>query len=232
MFVVSILYLSVITLGIISSILFLALLRKSTAGLTEGWRRSAPFKNFSLSIYLFIIFLFFALTNELITSYLARHHIPNAYVFSTYFSIATLLLFSFLFIHTQTRWKRYAYIVLYSILIGHLIYGGYYHPLSSHPTTTYIVLNTVFFLAGLLHLTDLLIYPKTDYFKFKLKISLIFLIFPLMGNILTSFHWSDITSDNVIDFPFIFMLQIGNMILFYFSFACVFISEIIKLYRG
>lgn len=53
-----------------------------------------------------------------------------------------------------------------------------------------------------------------------------------MGNILTSFHWSDLTSDHVINFPFIFLLQIGNMILFYFSFACVFISEIIKLHRG
>lgn len=229
---VSILYLLVISLGIISSSIFLMMLRKSAARLTEGWRKSAPLKHFILSISFFIIFLSFAIINELITSYLARRNIPNAYVFSIYFTIATLLLFSFFFIHTQTRWKRYGYVILYLILVGHLISGGYYHPLSSHPTATYIILNTVFFLAGLLHLTDLLIHPKTDYFQFKLKICLIFLIFPLMANILTSFHWSDITSDHVINYPFIFLLQIGNMILFYFSFACVFTSEIIKLRRG
>jgi hypothetical protein len=229
---VSILYLLAIIFGIISSCIYLAMLRKSAAGLTEGWRKSAPFKNFSQSLSFFIIFLFFALLNELITSYFARHRIPNAYVFSTYFSIATFLLFSFLFVHTQTRWKRYGYVVLYAILVGHLIQGGYFHPLSSHPTATYIILNTVFFLAGLLHLTDLLINPKADYFHFKLKICLVFLIFPLMGNILTSFHWSDITSDHIINYPFIFLLQIGNMILFYFSFGCVFTSEIIKLRRG
>lgn len=232
MLAVSILFLSVIALGIISSIIYLVMLRKSIARLPEGWRESVPMKNFSLSIFLLVVFLVVAFFNEFILSYLARHHIPNGYVLSIFFTVATLLLFSFLFIHTQAKWRRYGYFVLYAVLIGHLINGGYYHPLSSHPTTTSLLLNSSFFLAALLHLTDLLIHPKTDHFKFKLKISLIILIFALMADILTSFHWSDITSDNVIDFPFIFILQIGNMLLFYFSFPCLFISEIIKLRHG
>ncbi len=73
--------------------------------------------------------------------------------------------------------------------------------------------------------------PKTDHFGFKLKICLVVLFSALMANILTSFYWSDITSDKVVDFPFVFLLQIGNLILFYVSFPCIFIAEIIKLRR-
>lgn len=185
-----------------------------------------------MGIFFLLIFLILAFFNEFVTAYLARNNIPNGYVFSIFFTTATLLLLCFLCIHTQTRWKRYGYFVLYSILIGYLINGGHYNPLSSITTTSSLLLNSIFFLAALLHLTDLLIHPKTDHFKFKLKINLIILICALMADILTSFHWSDKTSDNVIDFPFVFLIQIGNMLLFYSSFACVFISEIIKLYRN
>lgn len=232
MFVVFILFLSVISLGIISSILFLVMLRKSTTRLPKEWRKSESIKNFNLGIYFLLFFLVSAFITYLFSAYLQGHGIQDGFVFSIYFTIATLLLFAFLFIYTQTRWKRYCYIVMYSILVGYLINGGYFHPLSRHTPTAPLLLNSIFFLAALLHLTDLLINPKIDHFKFKLKISLIILIFALMANILTSFHWSDIVVDNVIDFPFIFLLQIGNLILFYFSFACVFILEIIKLYRG
>lgn len=232
MLIVSILFLSVMALGIISSIVLLVMLRKSTAQLPEGWRRSVSLKNFNLGIYILLIFLIVAFINEFITSYLARHHLPNGYVFSIFFTVATLLVLLLLFIHTQNRWKRFGYVVFYFILIGYLINGGYFHPLSNVTTTTSLLLNSMFFLAALLNLTDLLIHPKTDYFKFKLKISLIILVFGLMADILTSFHWSDMTSDNVIDFPFIFVLQIGNMFLFYFSFTFVLTSEIMKLYRG
>ena len=219
-------------MGIITSVIFLNMLRKSTARLPEGWRKSTASKNFNLSVFFLLIFLILAFFNELVTGYLACNNIPNGYVFTIFFTTATLLLFCFLFIHTQTRWKRYSYLILYSILIGFLINGGHYHPLSSLTTSSSLLLNSIFFLAALLHLTDLLIHPKTDHFKFKLKINLIILIFALMADILTSFHWSDKTSDNVIDFPFVFLIQIGNMLLFYSSFACVFIFEIIKLYRA
>jgi hypothetical protein len=208
------------------------MLRKSTARLPEGWRRSASMRNFKLSILFLVIFLVLAFFNEFITSYLSRSNTPNGYVLSIFFTTATFLIFGFLFINTQARWRQIGYIILYSILIGYLINGGYYHPLSSHTTTASLLLNSIFFLAALLHLTDLLIHPKTDHFKFKLKICLIILVFGLMADILTSFHWSDMTSDHVINFPFLFMLQLGNMFLFYFSFACVFTSEIIKLRRG
>jgi hypothetical protein len=110
--------------------------------------------------------------------------------------------------------------------------GGYYSKLCIHPPTTPILLNSVFFLVALINLIDLLMRPKTDHFKFKLKICLVVLISALMANILTSFYWSDISGDKVIDFPSIFLLQIGNLILFYSSFPFIFITEIIKLRRA
>ena len=226
------LFVLVITLGIISAILLLKGLYKSTGKLPEGWKIYASMKNFERSIYSLMIFLFVALGHHIINYYLTSHKLPSDWELSIYFTFATFFLVGFLFIHTLSKKKRAGIAILYFILIGYLICGGYYSPHCSHPAITSIVLNSIFFLTALLHLTDLLMRPKTDYFKFKLKICLIVLIFALMADILTSFYWSDITGDKVVDFPSIFLLQIGNLILFYLSFSCVFIAEIIKLRRA
>lgn len=225
------LFVSVITLGIISAILLLRVLYKSSSKLPEGWKISANIKNFRLSIYSLIIFLSVALGHHIINYYLTSHKLPSDWELSVYFTFATFFLFGFLFIHTRGNWKRAGLTLLYFILIGYLVFGGYYHPRCNHSPTSSLVLNSVFFLASLINLIDLLMRPKTDHFKFKLKICLVVLISALMANILTSFYWSDITSDNVVDFPSIFLLQIGNLILFYFSFPFIFITEIIKLRR-
>lgn len=232
MLIIFILYVVVISLGIISSVFFLNQLRISKAKLPEAWRRSVSIKKFGDSIYLLLIFLTLVLINQLVVFYFAGHHIDNGIVFSLCFTFVPIPLFAFLYIHTQSRWKRYGYILLHAILVGYLINGGYYQTHSTPDSAISLILNSVFFLIALLHLTDLLIHPKTDHFKFKLKINLTILVFSLMASILSSLHWSDITSGQPIHFPFTFLLQNGNMLLFYFSFVVIFTSEIIKLRRG
>lgn len=232
MLILFILYLAVISSGILSSIFYLIQLRKSTAKLPEEWGKSASRKNFRTSIYLITIFLLLTLINQLVLAYLAKHHINNGLAFSVCFTFAPIPLFAFFYMHTESRWKRYSYILLHAFLIGSLVIGGYYHPLSAPNSTISLILNSVFFLIALLYLTDLLIHPKTDHFKFKLKINLTILVFALLASILSSVHWSDITPGTPIRFPFFFLLTNVNMLLFYFSFVCVFVSETLKLRRG
>lgn len=232
MLIIFILYLVVISLGVFSSVFYLVQLRKSTAKLPEAWRKSASIKKFEDSIYLLTMFLTLVLINQIVICYLAVYHIDSAVAFSICFTFVPIPLFGFLYLHTQSKWKRFGYIVLHAILVGYLIIGGYYKPYTTPNSTISLLLNSVFFLIALLHLTDLLIHPKTDHFKFKLKIDLVILVFSLMASILSSLHWSDIATGQTIEFPFAFLLQNGNMLLFYFSFICVFASEIIKLRRG
>lgn len=231
MLIFFILYLTVISSGILSSIIYLVQLRRSTAKLPEAWRNSASQKNFRNSIYLLTVFLVLTLINQLVLNYLIRNHINNGLSFSICFTVVPIPLFAFSYMHTQSRWKRYSYIVLHATLIGYLIIGGYYHPLRSPDMTISLVLNSVFFLIALIHLTDLLIHPETDHFKFKLKISLIVLVFALMASILSSIYWEDVASGHPLHFPFGLVLQNGNMLLFYSSFAVLFTQEILKLLR-
>lgn len=232
MLIIAILYLVVISLGVIFSFSYLVELHKSAAKLPEEWKKSGSRKNFRNSIYLLAIFLTLALINQLVLLYLATQHINNGLAFSICFTFGPIPLFAFFFLHTHSKWKRYSYIVLHSFLIGSLIFGGYYNPPSAPNAEISLILNSVFFLIALLHLTDLLIHPKTDHFKFKLKINLIILVFALMASILSSLDWKNITPGYTGNYSLIFLLQNGNMLLFYLSFSCVFVPEIIKLRRG
>jgi hypothetical protein len=228
--IIFILYLAVISLGIISSIFYLIQLRKSEAKLPEAWRNIATPKKFRLSVRLLTIFLALVLINQITLNHLANHHIDNSLAFSLCFTFIPIPLFAFFYIHTQSKWKRYSYIVLHAILVASLFYGGYYHPFSLPNTSISLILNSVFFLIALLNLTDLLIYSKTDHFKFKLKINLVVLIFSLLASILSTLHWSDISSGHSINVAS-FLLQNINMLLFYFLFVFVFVSESIQLSR-
>lgn len=231
MLIVFILYVVVISLGIISSVFYLMQLRKSEAKLPEVWKKSATRKNFRRSIYLLTIFLVLALINQLTLNYLATNHIESGLAFSLCFTFVPIPLFAFFYVHTHIKWKQVSYIVLHAILVGSLIYGGYYNPFSLPNSSISLILNSVFFLIALLHLTDLLIYSKTDHFKLKLKINLIVLIFALLASILSTVHWSDISTGHSVNFVS-FMMQNINMLLFYFSFVFVFVSESIQLRRG
>lgn len=231
MLIIFILYLVVVSLGIISSILYLKLLRKSEAKLPEVWRNLTTRKNFRLSIRLITIFLILVLINQNMLNYLAINHLDNGLAFSLCFTFVPIPLFAFFYIHTHSKWKRYSYIVLHAILIVSLFYGGYYHPFSLPNSSISLILNSVFFLIALLTLTDLLIHSKTDHFKLKLKITLVVLVFSLLASILSTVHWSDISSGNPINVTS-FLMQNINMLLFYFSFPFIFFTEIIKFRRA
>lgn len=178
-----------------------------------------------------MIFLVNVLASDVVGTYLAKHHIYNHFVFSIYFTISTPFLFSFLFINTQKSWKQFCYVILYLILVGYLISGGYYHPRSIYSTTTDLLVKSIYFLAALLHLTDLLVTPKLDYFKFQLKINLTFLIWSLLATVITSFLSSDSAESNPYN-NFFHFANIISITILYLSFSFIFITEIIKLRRG
>lgn len=231
MLIIVILYLVVLSLGIISSILYLKQLRKSEAKLPEVWRNLTTRKNFRLSIRLITIFLILVLINQNMLNYLAINHLDNGLVFSLCFTFVPIPLFAFFYIHTHSKWKRFSYMVLHAILVGSLFYGGYCHPFSLPNSSISLILNSVFFLIAFLTLTDLLIHSKTDHFKLKLKITLVVLVFSLLASILSTVHWSDISSGNSINVTS-FLMQNINMLLFYVSFPFIFFMETIKLRRA
>ena len=229
-----IIYLSIIGCEIILAAILLFKLYNSLAKLPESWKKVSPLNNFILGVCFLLIYLIVAFLSESVSLHLARHGIYNSFVFSIYFTLSTPFLFGFLFINTQTAWKKYAYFILYSILVGHLIYGGYYHPRCILPSSSCLLIFSVFFMAFLLQLTDLLITPKADYFRFQLKINLIFLIYFLISTIVTSFYWRDIkiTMANAALHELFYQIHVFNIFLFYTVLAFIFITEILKLRRG
>ncbi|WP_430406279.1 hypothetical protein [Fluviicola sp.] len=145
-------------------------------------------------------------------------------------TLSTPFLFGFLFINTFKSWKQYAYIILYGALVAYFITGGYYHPRSILDGNSSLIMSTICFLGALIHLTDLLINPKSDYFKFQLKITTSLLIFNLLSNIVSSFCWFNNEFDTLYFEP-VFYIHLSNAILFYLSFMLFFIIEIRKLQR-
>lgn len=224
-------YLSVISVGIILAATLLFNLRRAIAKLPESWKSASPLNNFNAGVCFLLIYLILVFLSEFVSLYLAKHHIYNSFVFSIYFTLATPFLFGFLFINTHTTWKRYAYFILYSILVGHLIYGGYYHPRCILPSSSSLIIFSIFFFAFLLHLTDLLLNPKSDHFRFQLKINLSFLIYSLIATIVTTFHWQEMIND-VYFYKFFYHIHLLYIFLFYIVLAVIFITEILKLRRG
>ncbi|MDF3026974.1 MAG: hypothetical protein K0S23_1281 [Fluviicola sp.] len=226
-----IIYLSVISVEIILAGTLLFQLRRSIDKLPEPWKRESPLNNFSSGVSFLLIYLILVLLSECVSLYLARHYIYNSFVFSIYYTLSTPFLFGFLSINTQMAWKRYTYFILYSILVVHLIYGGYYHPRCILPSSSSLIIFSFFFLAFLLQLTDLLLTPKSDDFRFQLKINLSFLIYSLIATIVTTFHWQEMIM-NVYSYKLFFHIHLFNIFLFYSVLAIIFTSEIIKLRRG
>jgi hypothetical protein len=228
---VEIIYLSIVVCGIISAATLLFKLRRSTALLPESWKKSTPVNKFKLGICFLMIYLIIGFLSESVASYLAKNGIYNSFIFSIFDTLSTPFLFGFLFIHTQTAWKQHTYFILYSILVGYFIYGGYYHPRCILPSSSSLLIFSIFFVALLLQLTDLLLRPKADYFRFNLKINLSFMIYSLISAIVTTFHWQDMIS-NVFSNELIFHIHAFNIFLFHGVLAFIFITEILKLRRG
>ncbi len=223
-------YLSIVGLAVISLTVFYFMLGKSGKKLPETWKNSFPSSNFRISILFLLIYLLLIFFGELISIYIATHGIYNSFVMSINKTLYTPFLFGFLFMNTHTSWKRYVYIGLYLIVVGHLLYGNYYHPRSIILGTTIIVFFSTDFLAVLVQLTDLLENPKSDHFKFQLKVNLSILISSLLATILSSFHYLD-TEPNTIQSEIFFYTHFYNLVLFYFSLGCIFLTEILKLRR-
>lgn len=189
-------------------------------------------RNSQRGVFYLVLLLISSLIFLSISEYLATRGIYNSYVFSIDFTVSTVFLFGFLFINTQKQWKRYFYFILYAIIVGYLINGGYYDPHCVLPGNASLLIFSIYFLATILHLTDLLLSPKSANLNFQLKINLSILIYALVSVILTSFYWEETQVMNASYSKIIFYLSIMNNYLFHISLALIFISEILKLRRG
>lgn len=219
-------------LGVLLALVLLWKLYQSTSKLPEEWKKNTPQRNFRRGIFFLCMLLSISLVTEIVSQYLAHLTIFNSFVFSIDFTVTTLFLFGFLFINTQNRWKRYAYFIFYTIIVGYLINGGYYDPNCVLPGNSSVLIFSLYFIAALLHLTDLLPNPKSTHFNFQLKINLSILIYSLISVIVTSFYWAQTMKMGNIHSEFMFYLHALNIYLFYISFIAIFISEILKLRRG
>ena len=95
------------------------------------------------------------------------------------------------------------------------------------PVSTVLFTFSVHFVAAFLHLTDQLLKPKTDFFKFQLQISLIIMIHGLIASIMTSFFISGFSENS----DLIFYIQYFSTVFFYLLFALAILNEVIKIRR-
>lgn len=223
-----ILYLSILGLGVIFLAIFYFMLRKTVSKLPESWRTGLQSKNFRISILFFMLYLLINLISEIVSIYLAVHHIYNSFVMSINITLSTPFLYGFLFMHTHTLWKRYIYVLLYLVIVVYLIQGDYYDPNCVHSGTEPLLLFSTYFLAALVHLTDLLMNPQSESFRFQLKINISILICTLLATMLTSFEWAD-TMNKSSHSEVIFYIHFYNIVLYYFALDLIFINEIRKL---
>ncbi len=226
-----IIYLFILGLGFILLALFYFLLGRSAEKLPNSWRKSLPSKKFRISILFLAVYLFITFAGEIIAFYLFLNSTYNSFIISINFTLATPFLFGFLFIYTKTAWKRYSYILLYIMLIGYFSNGGYYHPDCNLSDTSALFFSSIYFLAVLLYLTDLLVNPKSEHFRFRLKVCISILIYNLLGCLLTSFNWAD---TNPIPFysNLIYYIHFFNIVFYYFALDLIIINEIRKLRRN
>ncbi len=227
----SIVYLSILGLGFVFLTTFYFLLGKSTKKLPDSWKKTRPSKSFRISILFLTSYLFITFAFEIVAFSLAARGIYNSFVISFNLTLSTPFLFGFLSVHTQSAWKRYSYILLYVVLIGHFSFGGYYDPDCILPDFSALLFCSIYFLAVLLYLTDLLVNPQSEYFKFRLKICVCILVYNLLGTILTSFYWAD-TRPTPFYSELIYYIHFYNILLYYFALDIIFINEIRKLRRS
>lgn len=210
-----------------SAAFLLQILRKLAAKLPETWKHSKPIRNFRLGVVFLLVYLAIIFTGEWIALSLASHGIYNSYVMSLNLSLSTPFLFGFFYLHTSSTWKRYTYFLLYFIPLGYFISGGYFHPRAILGEQTIQFVYIPIFLAAFFFLTNLLLHPKSAYFRFQLKICLSVLINSVITLIVTSFHWNDVQLLSKV----IYYIHMGNMTLYYFSLALIFVTEAFKLRR-
>lgn len=217
---------SVLGLAILSAIILIYHFKKSVKDLPRDWKEASFIRNFKLSVLFLTLYLTIIFVGEQISTPMAHRGIYNCYVIISNYSLHVPFLFGFLFINTSKIWKKYSYILLYLILLTHFLWMDYFDPNSVLSIHTSRMIDIIIFIATLLHLTDILINPKSDNIKFQLKIDLNILAYFLLSNITNAFniHGADPNE----------LLYLMNYLItiFYYSFFClIFTSEIIKLRR-
>lgn len=200
--------------------------KKSVKNLPLGWNRTASIRNFKLSVLFLTLYLTTIFIGEQIAVPMAHRGIYNCYVIISNYALHIPFLFGFLFINTSKIWKKYFYILLYLILLTHFIWMDYFDPNSVLSINSSIMIDIIVFVAALLHLTDILINPKSDNLKFQLKIDFIILAYFLLSNITNAFNIHGADPNELI-----YQMNFLIMVLYYSSFCLIFTSEIIKLRR-
>lgn len=226
----TIIYFSIIGIGVGLLAVLLFILRKSAERLPVTWTNSLPQKHLRAGILLLMMHLLLLFLSEFVSFYLAIHQIYNSFAISIGYTLYTPFLFGFLFIYTQTAWKRYSYILLYLILVGYFITGGYYHPDCILPNYSPLLFSSIYFWAALVHLSDLLMNPKLEFFKFQLKVNISILIYNILTSITASLLWS--YTDR--ELPYLYLTYYINLYItvgYYFALDLVFVQKILKLRR-
>ncbi len=208
----------------ISAAILWRTLKHSNSRVPREWDESQSRRRFRLSISFLFAYLAIVCTGEWISIYLSSHGIYNSYVMSLNVALSTPFLFGFFYLHTRTACKRYAYILFYLIPLGFLISGGYFHPKSVLSEYAIPVIYIPFFLVAFLHMTDLLITPQSEYFKFRIKIGIIVQVHSLLVIIITFFYWSY----QWILLELIRFIHLGNISLYYLCLAILCLSETFK----
>ena len=223
-----ILYLSVLILAIASSLIVLLKFNKSVKGLPPGWRKSISVRNFQLSVLFLTLYLTIIFIGEVIALSLANNGIYNNFIIAFNYTLHVPFLLGFFFVNTQATWKKYTYFALYFILIVLYLSEGAYYPDSILTFKADIIIFSIYFTGAFLHLTDLLIKPKSSYFRFQLKINISILTYSILSNIITSFYAYHIEFN--LAYPeIIYQIHFYNILLFYLSLSLIFIFEILKL---
>ncbi len=202
-------------------------LRKSVSKLPEEWQNARHVKRFRLGVLFLLIYLAIIFVGECLAIYMGRHGIYNGYIMTWDTALCTIFLFGFFYLNTTTTWKRYAYIVLYGFILSYFIFEGCFYPKVVLNSNYILVTYIPYFLATLLYLTDLLLTPKSPYFKFQLQICLSVQIFSILSLVITSFHWYHQRRD-LLFFQIIYYINFSSICLYYFSQIVIFGLEAFK----
>ncbi|MNK01855.1 hypothetical protein D3C87_196670 [compost metagenome] len=205
--------------------------RKASGKLPESWRNSFNIRNYQRSILSLIIYLSINFCFEAIAFYIAQYDIYNGYIMAINATIHTFFLFGFFFFFTRTLWKQVAYLVLYCVLPIYFLSVGYYYPDAVLTGNFTLVFYSVVFLAGLIHLTELLLNLETELFWFQLRVNLCILVFSLIAATVSSFTFHE-ASFNLSYSAKIFYIHFSNVILYYIVLTFIFILELLKLRRA
>lgn len=219
-------YISLIAISAISIFIFQLQLWKSLKRIPKNWHSSGSLKRLRLGSILMLIYVTLQFCSESSSIYLSKH-MCTIIVGILNDTLSFPVLFLFFSINTQQRWKKYAYAGLYFGVVGYYLMAGFYYPTCTNSATIAFVGFGAVFLAALLHLTELLVNPKTEHYPILLKITLVILIYNLLIIITNAFTWSQTSWTPIMEI--ISYAQFAICASQYLTLAIIFILESRKL---